>query len=337
MKTVKVKKQLFYKQAEFLVSSAVPLQDLVTRALAKLQMVRSRQETISESVFTDGGGTETWIRFINSPRKAMGFQLGSLMVYSPGSNHLALDAALDVAKDELDVSKVAPPDGKHFLESPLYFAIRDNHVVVLQSKSIRTDSLERHLNWLLRQAGIISEKQQLALTDVIPEDVKKRLKAKPISRVLLRTPFFETVAQAETVTGSGVRPAKAARGAGIDILKAILPSAKFSGLNVDQLTELQNVQLSLEVKLSGGRKATKGQAEGDMMKTLARAFRNVPNADFVEVESAGGGTTKGNDLRVHEKVDVDSLDGVLVLSSVYHSLATWLENLIDKGRVVPQH
>lgn len=337
MKTVKVKKQLFYKQAEFLQPSTVPLQDYLQRAIKQLT-VTQRQESIVTAALSPAGGAETWLRLINSPRNEAGFQLGTLMSYSPGTNHLVVSTAVNQAADELDVSKLAPPDGKQFIESPLYFGVRDNHVVIIQSRHLRADALESHLNWLLSHSGQLSGTQGVVLTDVIPEDIKQKLRKKPITKVLMRAPFFDTQGNSVETIGPGVaRPAKAGTGMGLAILKAIMPGELYQALKVDEITELNDVQLNLEVKLSGRKKKKSGATENDMMRTLLQAIRHVPDTDFVQVEIEGAGTRKGGELRVHDDVHIDSIDGVLVTASAYQALTTWLETLIDKGVISPHH
>jgi hypothetical protein len=336
VKTVKIKKQLFYKQAEFLQPSTVPLQDYLRRALKQMSVIQ-RQEPVGHAM-SASGGVDTWLRLINSPRNDAGFQLGTLVSYSPGTNHLVLSQAASEAGDELDVSKLGPPDGKHFIESPLYFGVRDNHVVILQSRNLRAEALESHLNWLLKHAGQIDDEQRIVLTDVIPEEIKQKLRKKPITKVLMRAPFFEAQGNDEEAVGARIlRPAKAGTGLGLSILKAIMPSQQYQALKVEEMNELNSVQLNLEIKIAGRQKKKSGATENDMMRTLLRAIRNVPDTDFVQVEIEGAGTTKGNDLRVHDNVHIDSIDGVLATASAYQALTNWLETLIDKGVISPHH
>ncbi|NHZ35347.1 hypothetical protein [Massilia rubra] len=336
METKKTNKQLFYKQAQFAKPSSVPLQHLLHRAIKKLSVLQ-RKEHIFEATLTDGGMPEASMRLINSARADAGFQLGTLIQFSPGANHLVMSQAVNEAADELDVSKLPAPEGKHFIDSPLYFAVRDNHVVFIQSRSLRSEAFESHLNWLLKQSGAMAKDQRVVLTDVIPQDIRKKLQDKPIKRVLLRAPFFETQGNAEEIVGSrATRAAKAGVGLGLKIVKALMSPEKFQALKVDQMTELNNVQLNLEVKVAGKHKAKSAVNENDMMRTLLQALGQVENIDFVQVEIEGAGTKKGNQLRVREHVSIESVDGILTTAGAYHALVGWLESLIDKGHISAQ-
>jgi hypothetical protein len=331
LKTIKTKKQLYYKQAEFLVPSTATLQLLLQKALKKLT-VKNRHESIYEASATDAASTpEEWLRFINSPRSAAGFQFGVLVLYSPSIYHMVLSTAADTVKDELDVSKLPPPAGKQFMEAPLYFAIRDNHVVVLQSKTLRVDALEAHLNWLLNKAGGIDEKQRVSLSDTIPLEIAKKLQKNSVKKITLRAPFFEAPAQPERVGEKFSRSVKAATGIGLDLLRGILSPSQFSALKVEDMTDVDDIQLNLEIKVVGHKKTDR--TGKDVMRSLMNAVRHVDDADFVHAEIDGIGTVKGNDMRIHDFRAIQSIDGVLVTADAFETMRLWVETLVDKGRI----
>ena len=133
---------LSYKRATFL-NGTPDLQRLLTAALRRHRTVGERMEELHPEDRTR--------RFINTHRSQLGMLFGNLLIYSPNRNQALLTVAPDA--EELDVRQVAPPevDGQRteFLESILYFGVRGNHVVLLQSAALRARAFEAYLNWLL--------------------------------------------------------------------------------------------------------------------------------------------------------------------------------------------
>lgn len=334
MQTKKITKQLHYKQATFLQPVDITLQDMLRRALHKLKVI-DRQETISEyAVDRSGEVTQQWLRFINSPRKSAGFQFGTIVSYSSSVHHLAIEIALDKEKDEVDVSKIPPPEGQTFIETPLYFAIRDNHVVIIQSTSLRADAFRRHLNWLLRAAGVFQDNQSLELDDTIPEETKKKMGKNPVKSITLQAPFFETAAApvASRTQPGVIEKFKVATGMGLDLLKGVLTKQQFEGLRTDQMQDVPDVQVKLEIKIVGKKKENKS-ADQSIMRDIMKTMQHIENADAVNAEVEGVGTIKGTHMRVHDHRGILSIDGVLNTSDAYETMRSWLEHLLSSGSV----
>lgn len=332
MKTVNVPKQLFYKQAQFLQKTGLTLQVLLSRSIQKLP-IADRHELVNADGVTDKDipdGTQ-WYRFINTPRTYAGCYFGVLVLASPNFHRLVIDTAAAAGKEDLDVSKFPPPTGKQHMETPLYFVVRDNHVVLLQSQSVRSDKFEAHLNWLLRKAGQIDDEQHIELSDIIPEETQQKIAKSPVKRISLGGSFLNSPAVPVEEKGDGVGKAlKMATGMGIDILKSILPSEQYSSLNIEELTDMPEVQVNLEIRVVGRKKV---HTDNQVMRNIMDGLRHVPDADFINVKLDGYGSMKGQELRVHEKKNVPSIDGVLVTEDTFEVMRRWLESLVDNGTV----
>lgn len=337
VKQKRISKQLFYKHARFLNSSPLTLQDQFSKAIHALP-IANREEQIGGL-----GESAGWMRLVNSPRQYAGFSFGVMVLYSPGIHHMVIEVAAADGKDELDVSKLPPPAGKQFMETPLYFAIRDNHVVFIQSKSLRVRDLEEHLNWLCTKAGVQADEERLELSDAIPEATRKRIEKAPVQKIRIGMPLVEEPATPPTL-GDKVSSAvsKVASGLGINALKGLLTETEYAGLKLDDLTEVPNIEVSLEIKVTGRRRSTKKAAkledkaskETEIMGGLMRELRHVDDASFLQVETRGGGKVlNGNDLRVQDTRSVASYDGVLDTSDAFEIMRTYLETLVDSGTI----
>ncbi|MCO8613203.1 hypothetical protein KGP95_22280 [Burkholderia multivorans] len=332
-----LRKQLFYKQATFLQPSKLTLQDLLARALKKLKVAK-RQESLTEGgADVEGVSGQSWMRFINSPRDYSGLNFGVLTLYSPGKHQLVIDTAIDEEKDELDVSKLAPPAGKQFPEAPLYFGVRENHVVLIQSKAQRTSDFEAHLNWLLVTAGCIDGTQRVELSDVIPEDTRKKLEKAPIKSLSIGAPLVsEPAAGVSDAHGKSMVAAavdKVAKGIGIDVLKGLLSQKEFSALKLDELTSIPDIQVRLQIKVVGHRKDETGNDE--VMRKIMHELRHVDDPSFFQAEVKGMAKLDGSAFRVQAYKPVGSYDGVLDVSDAYEVMRSWLEAIVDSGTIKP--
>lgn len=304
---------------------------LLTRAIQKLP-IGDRHELVNADGVTDKEIPDKtqWYRFINTPRTYAGCYFGVLVLASPNFHRLVIDTAVAEGKEDLDVSKFPPPTGKQHMETPLYFTVRDNHVVLLQSQAVRSDKFEAHLNWLLRRAGQIDDEQRIELSDTIPEETQQKIARSPVKRIALGGSFLNSAAVPDTEAGAVTKAMKVATGMGLDILKSILPTEQYSALKVEEMTDMPDVQVNLEIKVVGKKKA---HTDNEVMRSIMNGLRHVPDADFINVKLEGYGSMKGQDLRVHDKKNFPSIDGVLVTEDAFEIMRRWLESLVDKGTV----
>ncbi|MCL1080312.1 hypothetical protein D5R81_20000 [Parashewanella spongiae] len=134
------------------------LQSYLTAALNSVPLVKDRYQLINvDDMAGEEEGLEQVKVFINHYVTTYGILFGEVVRYSDGA-FKSMVTVDDNAK-HLSIEQVAPPktdDGKRrqFLDSIMYFAVFDNHVVVIQSSLLQIRDCEKHLNWLIGKAGI---------------------------------------------------------------------------------------------------------------------------------------------------------------------------------------
>lgn len=346
----KIQKQLFYKHAQFLSPEQQTLQVMFTKAISAVPIAQ-RGESSSSVTPTGTGGA--WVRLVNSPRHYADFSFGVLVVYSPGIHHMVINLAAAEGKDELDVSKFPPPTGKQFMETPLYFAIKDNHIVLIQSKALRAADLERHLNWLFEIAGVMEPEQHIVLSDAIPQSTRKRLEKEPVRKIQIGVPLVEqstaqtaTLLSADAPTSLAIKDkvasvSKVALGKGIDVLKGFLAPKALEALKFDDLAQAHDIEVNVEIRVVGRRKKAskdeqireQGESENRLMGALMRELRNVEDVDFLHIETEGGGHLHGGELRVQVEKGIDSSEGVLDTSHAFEVMRKWLVDLIGQHTI----
>ena len=164
-------KTLTYKQAVF--HEAGPnLKQVLEKALKEKPTVGQRREALS-------GGEESPVwRLVGEFVVEKEFVFGVLMRYMPGLNPaFVVD---DESLKTLTIKQVAVPqtdDGKRreLLDGMLFFGVFDNHLVLMQSASLRSDHLEHHVQWLLHQSGALIGTNTLRLIDGLPKATRDKL------------------------------------------------------------------------------------------------------------------------------------------------------------------
>lgn len=318
-------KALHYRYAHFL-NGTGNLQNLLSRALKKLGLVEERLEFITQN--------RSEIRVINNHPVQVGMQFGNLVYFERGTNKILLSTDAKVA--ELDVAQIAPPalNGKpsEFLDSIMYFGVRGNHLVLLQSNALNSKHLEVHLNWLLSAAEVLAIDDRLELIDAAKPNVRKAMENKPVKKVRFGSPFLDldgVIDQAAQVSKTE-RVRLMPTGIGPAILKAVLGEDAFSKLQLQGAID-SNLKVALEITYDrtttdGGQKA---------LRSIARALRHVDEEE-VSLKIPGLGTVKGSDLKISDSIRVKSYNGMLDQNEVYPEMQTWLKSLLEQGVVADQ-
>src|SRR5689334_10344713 len=156
------------------------LQDLLEQALSGQSKIGDRKEFIERTEQS---------RFITLSRLNGGMLCGTAVVYTQG-NHQPI-VAVDDGLKEVSVHQIAPPEDdrgrRHeFVEGTLFFAVRGNHIILVQSSSFKALQFEEHVNWLLRKAHL-GKLGPVAIHDVPPGSVSQA-SWRGVKSITVRTP-----------------------------------------------------------------------------------------------------------------------------------------------------
>lgn len=318
------RKQLHYRTAEFLNPSGRSLQDLVEDALQRLAMIKERKQPLNDASQED----EKWYRFINTHRSAMGMEFGALVLLAPGQNKLLIET--DEDKDEAELSHITAPDDKEFLESILFYGIKNNHVILLQSISMKARDLEGYLNWLLIETGLIDNENMVFLNNFAPREVYENLEHNDIKSVRvgsdLTSPISRHDYQANLSETKNIRFRR--QNIGLDILNFLIPN-RIKEIS-DDLGDTSNIEVFVEVTY-------KRQTDEDSQKAINKissALRHV-SEDDLRIEFKDGVTITGSDIKIKSFRSITSYNNNLDVTDVFSNMRTWLEELLSNNIINP--
>lgn len=313
-------KTLHYRRAQFLTPTHT-LEDLLSAALKVNSLVANRIEKV-----TAAGDC----RLINHTTNHRGLFCGNLITYEHGTNKLFL--TVDGSQTAFPVAQMAPPElpnkkRTEFLDSILYFGVKGNHVVLMQSSGLKGKQLELYLNWFLSACGVLGTHNRVELVDHPPRMTTDQLASRAVKKVsYVSAMAHETVPDTPTPP-TEVKKEKKLRltpvGRAVDILKAAIGLKDFERLNLDNALDA-NLQVSLEVTYQ----RTTTQEGQKVINDIARALRNV-DGDDISVQVPGLGTLKGDDLKLSKPIIVACHNGHVDMPELFDEMHNWLLGLAE--------
>ncbi|MDF2401649.1 hypothetical protein [Aeromonas sp. 5HA1] len=340
----KKNKTIHYKRAVISHTSS-SLQELLEAALLEKESDVFNATKRKEYINSDSD----YCRLINRKQKFNGIFFGQLVLWEPGKSQTYIK--LDESSESYDIepmssddikdakeSEIAQKIQKEFINSILYFGVFDNHVVVLQSASLRVRELETHLSWFLGTCcKSISAESVLILKDKPTAETIKKIEAQPVKTVKLGAPvgtYEELKERAPDEKSEGALIEKTTfqpknikwvpKGIGVDVVRALMNAGIFEKVSLEDALDDANLKVSLEISYL--RKTT---ASGQkMLDNLATSLRHMEDSD-VRIELLGGGTLRGEDLKLSGSINVQTFNGLVDENDLYRQMHAWIMSKID--------
>lgn len=317
--------------------------------------VGMRREVISPS------DSESGYRLINRSNVFKTILFGQLILFEQGRSQALMTISDDVAFYDINAitSEQIKLDGeensaneekqkikREFIDSILYFGVLNNHMVIVQSSSLRARDLETHLGWLIHSfSDSFSSDSTLMLKDKPSADIIRAMNSTPVKKISLGS----VPVKSEDGTGqismknspdlpvkselnSPVQKVRKVKfmptGKGGSILKAAFGENWFSNLKLEDSLDESNLQVNLEITYL--RKTTSdGQR---VMDTLASSLRNT-DSDDIQIELQGGGIIKGSDLKLSGNISIQYNNGLIDENHLYLQMHRWLFSKIHSGAI----
>ncbi|OZC36743.1 hypothetical protein B9Q17_08145 [Marinobacter vinifirmus] len=287
-------------------------------------------------------------RLINHHTAHQGMFFGQLVRFEKGRGQALMtfdDQAPEYSIDTITSESVASHEEvdeetnaekvrrrREFIDSILYFGVLDNHLVVMQSQALTTRELEAHLGWLLGTClNLIARNSTLVLQDKITESVRAKVEKSPVKTVSIGTPV-EAREKHDGDSEQAQNDSKGVKwipgGTAADILSAALGTDWCNKLKLEDSLDEANLQVQLKVTYL--RKTSK--AGQQMLDNIASSMRHIHDDDVV-VELKDGGRLQGKDVRLNGKLSVQTTNGIVDETALYHDMHNWLISKIESDEV----
>lgn len=329
MATEATSKAVYYRRAEFNPPQSKTLQQLVSTALGTQRKIRDRIEAL------DAAAKE--LRVIGSFKDVSGFLCGRLAIFERGRYQIVMNDDMDANTIPLDSTEPPKKAGQQqqFVEGVLYFAIRANHVAIVQSSVLRSSSLEGHLSWLIRdKTDLIPGSAGMVLKDEPAKATKERIRKSHVKSVVIGRPLMEEAPDNSSKTKKDGKPRTVFTPLPIslDLLRPLLSGEQFERLGLDDTVWDGNLEMFLEIRFPKYTRA-KSPDSIKLLDNIGIALRDV-DATETKLELADGSTVKGKDLRIGSRVEVEtSAQGIIDEPDMYTQLRAWVLHLIQNDLI----
>ncbi len=273
---------------------------------------------------------------INLHQTSDSMLFGQFLSFEPGLRHTAMTVDADRPAFDLEsMAAEATEDGKRreFLESIAYFGVVDDHLILVQTRSLTSRDFEDYLRWLLMtQTQQVPQGTMLTLEDPAANTARNRAARRDI-RGLTIGGQVTTVASPETDGGDAVARHELHPGA-LAALRAFLPVDVLERLSLADSLEADNIELRLTVRIKGKRVAS--DAGQEFLRTLGRATRHLDPRDYA-LELNGNGSLKGSELKLQKGVSVQThgAGGLVNEDTLILRMKEWLRELNTKRLIDP--
>jgi len=223
----------------------------------------------------------------------------------------------------------------------LYFGVKNNHLVLIQSTALKARDLEAHLKWLFDgHADSFSSSSALIFQDKPSPDIVKRLESSPAKSIFIGAPIEtgegKLVDEASHIPtgekGVVVNSANTIRyvpkGLGADLVKSLIDQDWFNNQDLSEALDEANLKVSLEITYL--RKTTKQGHK--LLDNMATALRHQ-HEDDVKILLDGGGEITGKDLKLSGKLSVRFFNGIIDETDLFEKMTVWLKEKISLEEV----
>lgn len=331
-------KIVHYKKA-VIPNGASSLQSILLEIIGdggSAENVMLRQEKISPA--DDNSG----IRFLNKSNTYKTILFGQLVLFEKDKSQSLLEINDNVrfydinsitSNDIIIDGDNAQDKKREFVDSILYFGVLVNHVIIVQSTSLRAREFESHLNWLINSFTDIND-FVLLLQDKPSEATMQKMEKSPAKSIRIGGLPITSEAKKDDAsykpkaTGSVKTIKYRPSGKGGSLLKAFLGDNWADDINLKDSLDDANLQVSLEItyfrKTNDG-----GQA---VIDSIATSLRHVDEDDY-SIKLQGGGEITGKEIKLSGNISVEYNNGIIDENDLFLKMHKWLFSKLEAGEL----
>lgn len=310
-----VQRKIYYRKAVFSDKDKT-LQEFLSDALS-MTNVGNRQETFDPS--------ETLFRLINTTKEYHDMLFCQMILVDSGASQPIVIYDDNLKSFQIDavfstnLIKKRRKQKSDFVDSMLYFGVRENEVVVLASQALSIRSLEVHLKWLLKEATkVVPDNVDFGLTKEPPRDVEDRIRSCPVKSIEIGS----SIVSPNQVKSSDEYVAQNSFSIGVTAVKALLERVRLPW--PEGITEDAN--LSAKIVLTYNRRTD--DVGHDLLNKLGTTLRNLDDSDL-KISLEGGGVIAGEDLNLCKIIRISKTkNGLYCEDEIYHEMSEWLTELL---------
>jgi len=238
---------------------------------------------------------------------------GDLVCFTKGQLQPLVDASKDDAASA-DVEQMTAPGEKEYLHSQMFWFVRKNHVLAIQSQSLQTKQLEDYFYWLLTTRTSINDKDHSVIlaskfdSSAVGGDLAD-LKEVIIGGTV-QTQDVQKKDQDEIVTEENLTKTidKEAKGKSKTYIRKILDAVIPDSANVERILSSIPEKAELLVRVHIGFQTKKRKVDKQALKDIEVGLRNIPDSQLAVRGRDGVQDAEGN-IRLQYRAGIDLTPG----------------------------
>ncbi|NBV21355.1 MAG: hypothetical protein EBS05_05460 [Proteobacteria bacterium] len=260
---------------------------------------------------------------------------GEVVYFEPGKKIPLVDVEADgSAWQGTTQPKDAAGHKRDFQEQSLIFAVRENHVAIIQSVSLQTAELEDFFAWFLQSKANLVPDALIGLQNLPSKSAMDKLKDHQIKGIKFGDRLFTNVREEQPPDPSKPHAKRKRFIQRINTSPQIFNMLLSLGVSKPILDKLAAnpdpgaIQVDVEISY---RSRSEKEAVG-VLNSLAATLGKQDGLD-TEIRLDGNSSIKGDELTVRGSVAVQSPDGCISVDDAFAKLSRWLAEQIQSGTV----
>lgn len=298
------------------------LEDLLKEAFELVKKPISRQMTASDSHHQG----------ITNFTKRNGCLCGEVVCYEPSKKIPLMGYQEDGSTWQ---GLVDPVDGdgkrRNLQEHGIVFAVRENHVALIQSRGFDAFDFDGFLKWLLRgQAKQLSE-SMFELRNLPAKSAMEKIKDHPVKAVKFGERAFHTVTEPIPENERDPEHPKRKTRKTIkesDVVLRVMEAIGMPIVNFKRADEKGNFILDIKISYRGDSEKSGATMIRDLAQTLG-AHEHAKTTIFLK----GKSQIKQGELTISDEIDIQSPDGNMSVDDAFNQLSKWLVDSIKSKKV----
>ena len=260
---------------------------------------------------------------------------GEIVFYEPGRKIPLVDIEVDGSTWR---GAIHPQDAtgkrREFQEHSLLFAVRENHVAIIQSLLLQADDLQSFLAWFIQSRAALAPLSLIALQNLPAKSALEKLKDHKIRGIKFGDRLFTSVRE-EVPIAAHEPPRKRKRYVQkLEVSPRMLEVLLGLGIAQPIIDRLKSNPdpgaIDVDVQIS-----YRSRSEKEGVAVLHSLASTLGKQDGLETEILldGKSSIKGNELSIREPILIQCPDGFMSVDDGLSKLSRWLAETVRSGRV----
>lgn len=258
---------------------------------------------------------------------------GALIVCDKNRKIALVDTQDDGSFWEAKIEAKSDDGKKRSVENQtLFFAVRENHVAIIQTKALNITDLQDFLVWFIQSKAGLAPDSSFALINVPSKEALAKLQNQQIKSISVGREAFWVEKTPDPNSKPDAKRQRFIRTLKSDpLLVGLLKKITGNNELVEQLDATDPGSIWIGVEISYRSRSEKDAQH--IMRSVAASFAGIPEL-APEIGLGNKTKIKGDELTIGGSVDVQHPDGIISKDDAMTRVAEWLLGAISSRKVL---